>query len=280
MTFNHSLHCIGYISILILFTNCKINRAYTNGQEGLETVYKAKQISVGADYFGSPGTGGIHADIAYSPINNLAVLYDLKTSGTQHMYHTVAVGFYSAKYQPYQLQKYVDGKKTIDIGRHLDMYAGMSYGYTKNSSIPQGNSFFNFNENYDLNFQAKRYFIQAGAHFKAKYLGFDFVLRRLWLDVDKIEVFGLQPNSDIRPEEDFKDSSIRSYTEFSFKMNFVGNYKPIYIGVSRMYGNDTNFTFGAFSSSTAFIGANLDIHHLFKKKTLTSKTVDYIYEEK
>ncbi len=270
---------IGCLFLLLLMTNCKVNRAYTNGQEGLETVYKPKQIKAEIDHFGSPGTGGIHGDVSYSPLKNVAVLYDIKTGGTQHMYNTLALGFYKAYYKPYQLRKHVASQPTIDIGRHFDLYGGMSYGYTKGSIIPESQFFFGLNETYELNFWTKRYFLQGGAHFKGKYLGFDFVLRKLWLDVDKIELFGLLPDSDISPEDDFRNSSILPYTEFCFKINFVEYYKPIYMGFSRRFGDETNFTAGAFSGTTVFLGANLDIHLLFRRSAKNAEVLDYIYEE-
>lgn len=277
---NRIFSWIGLIFIFTIITSCKVNRAYTNGQEGLETVYKPKQIIAEIDYFGSPGTGAIHADISYSPIKNVALLYDLKTSGSnQHMYNTLAIGLYSSRYRQYSLKQYVANKTTIDIGRHFDFYAGMSYGTTRESIIPEEAFFFNFIDTYELNLSTKRYFIQGGAHFKTKDLGFDFVLRRLWLDIDKIELFGLLPDSNVKPEEDFKDSNILSYIEYSMKVNFVGNYKPIYMGFTKRFGKETAFTNGAFSSTTAFVGVNLDINLLFRKSSKSQEVLDYIYEE-
>lgn len=280
MIFKKSIYYLWYITILISMASCTVNSAYTLGQEGLETVHKPKQITAEIDYFGSRGTGAVHANISYSPIKNVAILYDLKTSGsTQHMYNTLALGLYTSRYKPYLLKNYVANKKSIDIGRHFDLYAGMSYGITKRSMIPEESFFLNFNDTYELNLRAKRYFVQGGAHIKTKDLGFDFVIRKLWLDVDKIELFGLSPDTNINPEEDFKNSSILSYIEIGMKMNFVGNYKPIYIGFIRRIGNQTPFTLGAFASSTVFIGANLDIHLLFKKSNTSEDVLDYIYKE-
>jgi len=280
MKIKKQLYYLGYITILFSMASCTVNSAYTLGQEGLETVHKPKQITAEIDYFGSRGTGAVHANISYSPIKNVAILYDLKTSGsTQHLYNTIGVGLYTSRYKPYALKKYVANKTTIDIGRHFDLYAGMSYGITKRSIIPEESFFFNFNDTYELNLRAKRYFVQGGAHFKSKDLGFDFVMRRLWLDVDKIELFGLSPDTNINPEEDFRNSSILSNIEIGMKINFVGYYKPIYIGLIRRFGDQTPFTLGAFSSSTVFIGANLDIHLLFKKSNTSEDVLDYIYKE-
>jgi hypothetical protein len=279
MTFKKTILCVGYSIILAYLSSCTINRAYTNGQEGLETVYKPKQIRAEVDYFGGPGIGAFHADVSYSPINKVAILYDVKSAGVKHMYHTLAVGLYTSNYKPYVLKQYVGNKTTIDIGRHFDLYGGMSYGFAKQVIIPEGNSFTNFNDTYELNFYAKRYFIQGGAHFKSKDLGFDFVFRRLWVDVDKIELFGLLPDSNINPENDFRNSSILPYIEFGMKVNFVGNYKPLYIGFNKRFGDNTPFTASAFASSTAFIGANIDIHLLFKKSKASEEILDYKYEE-
>jgi hypothetical protein len=277
------LKYIYFLSIAVTFnTGCKVNRAYTNGQEGLETVYEKGQVMGNADIFGADGSGGMHVSINYSPMKNLAVLYDHKSALFQHQHHTFAIGGFLADYKKYQLIHPSVSKTSIDIGRHLDFYTGMSYGYSKNSFIPLGTNFNVFppiTYDYEVSYWGKRYFAQVGGHVKAKYLGFDVTLRQLWLDPDRIEVFGLGPENNIDVLSSFTNPGYRSYTEFALKMNFMGMYKPFYIGFSLRYGKETEFTQSAFSSRVIFCGVNKDIYHIFTKKGKKRTDLEYIFEE-
>ncbi|MBK8624455.1 MAG: hypothetical protein IPN86_02395 [Saprospiraceae bacterium] len=267
---------------IFMNTGCKINKAYTNGQEGLETVYEKGQLNGEVDIFGADGAGGLHASANYSPIKNLAILYDHKSALLQHQYHTLAIGGYWSDYKKLDLVQASVSKPTIDIGRHLDFYTGMSYGYTKNSLIyvsTNTNVFPPLVYDYELTYHGKRYFAQLGGHVKAKYLGFDIVYRRVWLDPDKIEIFGLGPDNEIDALGSFTNPGYRPYSEFSLKMNFVGTYKPFYLGFSVRYGDDTQFTQSAFSSRVIFCGVNKEIYHLFTKKAPKRTDLEYIFEE-
>lgn len=101
----------------------------------------------------------------------------------------------------------------------------------------------------------------------------------MWLDPSKIETFGVGPTVEIDPVNDFAEKGYRGYTEFAFKMNFGGHYKPFYLGFSSRFGEETNFTNYVFSPQIVFIGANVNLYHLFTKRAPAKKQVDYIYEE-
>lgn len=266
--------------------SCNVNRAYINGQEGLETVYAKDQWIAQADYFKSGSTSSLHVDASYSPLKRLAFLYDGKMMGTRLHQHSLAAGFYLSDYSPYELTHPSVSKEFIDIGRHLDFYIGATRSYANNviielqpfssgfpGSITPNQQFF------EINYTGNRYFVQAGGHVKSKYLAFDATLRRLWLDPSKIETFGVGPTVEIDPVNDFADKGYRAYTEFAFKMNFGGHYKPFYIGFSSRFGEETNFTRYVFSPQIVFVGANINLYHLFTKKGPVKKQVDYIYEE-
>lgn len=267
---------------LLLASGCTINRAYTNGQEGLETVYEKGQISAEIDIFGADGSGGLHGSVSYSPIKHLAVLYDHKSALLQHQYHSFAIGGYVSKYEKYEIIHPSISKPNIDIGRHLDFYTGMTYGYSNNSTIVISRDFSFFpvtTERFEISYAGKRFFTQIGGHVKAKFLSFDVALRRSWLDPDKIEIFGLGPGTDIDAVGSFTNPGYRAYTEFGLKMNFMGIYKPFYMGFSVRYGDETKFTSSVFSSRVVFVGVNKDIYHIFTKKGKKRTDLEYIYEE-
>lgn len=268
--------------VVFLNAGCKINKAYTNGQEGLDTVYEKGQLTGAVDIFGADGSGGLHGSVNYSPIKNIALLYDHKSALLQHQYHSLAIGGYWSQYEKYDLIQASVSKPSIDIGRHLDFYTGMTYGYSKNSTITLNTNFNTFpptTYDYELSYWGKRFFAQVGGHVKAKYLGFDIVFRRSWLDPDKIEIFGLGPGNNIDAVGSFTNPGYRAYTEFGLKMNFMGSYKPFYIGFSVRYGDETEFTSSAFASRVIFCGVNRDIYHVFTKKAPKRVDLEYIFEE-
>jgi hypothetical protein len=277
---------LSILTVIIFNSSCNVNRAYVNGQEGLETVYAKDQWIAQADFFGSGGTSGLHADAGYSPIKNIAVLYDTKMIGTQLQQHSLAAGVYLSDYTKFELSRPSVSKEFIDIGRHLDFYAGATYNFANNIFIEL--PFFSggfpgtispTQQFFEINYTGKRYFVQAGGHVKSKYLAFDATLRRLWLDPSQIETFGVGPNIDIDPVGDFAEKGFIGYTEFAFKMNFGGHYKPFYIGFSSRFGKETNFTNYILSPQIVFFGANVNLYHLFTKRAAAKKQVDYIYEE-
>jgi hypothetical protein len=280
------------INIFILFLafiavvshySCNVNRAYLNGQEGLETVYAKEQWTAQVDYFVSGGTAGLHVDGSYSPLNRVAVLYDGKMIGSQLHQHSLAAGFYLSDYTPFELSRPSVSKEFIDIGRHLDFYAGVTRNFAQNVIIELpplfSGGFTPTQQFFEVNYTGNRYFVQAGGHVKSKYLAFDATLRRIWIDPNKIETFGVGPTIEIDPVNDFAEKGYRAYTEFAFKMNFGGHYKPFYLGFSSRFGEETNFTNYVFSPQIVFLGANVNLYHLFTKKGPVKKQVDYIYEE-
>ncbi|MBK9734472.1 MAG: hypothetical protein IPO92_05675 [Saprospiraceae bacterium] len=276
----YSAFVVGIMYLMLCSSiSCKIQKAYTNGQEGLETVHQKGQIRANADYFKFDESKGLHASINYSPIKNVGIFYDLKSAFIQHQYHTLALGYYLSNYKKLELIYPSISKPSIDIGRHFDFYGGMSYGYTKNSTISYYDRNTFRNNQYELNYFGKRYFVQLGGHLKAEYIAFDFVWRQIWLDPDKIEIYGLGSNTGIDPVSSFSNSGYRSYSEISLKMNLFGHYKPFYVGMTTRFGNETQFTGSAFSSAMVFIGANMDIYHIFTKKGAKRQDLEYIYKE-
>lgn len=282
---------INNIYILILLASishysCNVNKAYLNGQEGLETVHAKDQWMAQADLFGSGGTSGLHIDGSYSPLNRIAVLYDGKMIGSQLHQHSLAAGIYFSDYTAYELSRPSVSKEFIDIGRHLDFYVGATRNFAQNVIIELPffsggfpGSAFPTQQFFEVNYTGNRYFVQAGGHVKSKYLAFDATFRRLWIDPSKIETFGVGPTVEIDPVNDFAEKGYRAYTEFSFKMNFGGHYKPFYLGFSSRFGEETNFTSYVFSPQIVFLGANINLYHLFTKRAPAKKQVDYIYEE-
>ena len=265
-----------------IYSGCKVNRAYTNGQEGLETTYRAKQITAQIDVFDAGYASGIHAAVNYSPINKLGVFYDVKAAKFQHQYHTLGLGYYLSSYKKYELLIPKSTTTSIDIGRHLDFYGGMSYGFTKDATVPLPPDYTLFpviNYSYDLNYWGKRYFLHIGGHVKSKFISFDAIVRKVWLDPDKIEIYGLGPNNYFDPALDFKPNGIRQYTEISFKMNFISYFKPFYVGFVMRAGNEGTFTSSAFSRSAVFIGVNSDIYHFFAKNGKKRTDLEYNYQE-
>lgn len=128
---------VNNIYILILLASishysCNVNKAYLNGQEGLETVHAKDQWMAQADLFGSGGTSGLHVDGSYSPLNRVAVLYDGKIIGSQLHQHSIAAGVYFSDYTSYELSRPSVSKEFIDIGRHLDFYAGATRNFANN----------------------------------------------------------------------------------------------------------------------------------------------------
>ena len=267
---------------VLIQTGCKLNRAYTNGQEGLETTYKAKQVTAQVDVFDAGMATGMHASINYSPLNKLGVFYDLKAAYFQHQYHTIGIGYYLSNYKKYELTVPKLSITNIEIGRHLDFYGGMSYGFTKDANVPLAPDYTSFpiiNYSYDLNYFGRRYFLQMGGHVKSKFISFDGILRQVWLDPDKIEIYGLGPDNHFDPADDFLPNGRRSYTEFAFKMNFISYFKPFYLGFVMRSGKDGNFTTGAFSPSIVFLGINTDIYHFFSKNAKKRTDLEYNYQE-
>lgn len=269
---------------LMTSTGCTVNRAYTNGQEAIETVFEKGQILGQADLFsvsGNGGSGGVHAGIHYSPLQNVAAFYDIKTSLFDHQYHSLGIGYYLADYKKLELLNPSVSKSSIDIGRHLDFYGGLSYGISKNSSISapsDPNVFPRIEYLYDLSYRGRRFFGQIGGHVKSKFIAFDATFRQVWMDPDKIEIFGLGPGVDVDPIASFTNPSYRSYSEFSFKMNMIGLYKPLYFGFTTRFGDETGFTRGAFASQTVFIGVNSEIYHVFTKKAPRKPNLDLLLD--
>ncbi len=256
----------GLTTLLCAFSSCSKNTLYIPGQEGLESVHKRQQLKGGADINYDNGNSCAHLDISYSPIDNVGVFYDLKTSGLDYQYHTIGLGYYLAAYEKMDLREYTEKKKSIDVGYHFDFYGGASYCKSKDNTFFRSSSF-SIADTYGINLYGKRFFGQIGYHLKKEFMSYDIVLRRSWLDIDKIQTFGLAVKDDFNPGKEIQDENVMSYTELSFKVNIGGVYKPLYIGLSRKFGlSNSNVINSTFDHVVGFVGINLDIQHAFGKK--------------
>ncbi len=255
--------------VVLSVASCRVDRAFLPGQEGMESVYEAKQVRGG---MGVTAGNGIlaHANINYSPLSNVGLFYDTRLAPNSQV-HSIAAGYYKATYKNETTENFSGEKINVTTGMHWDFYGGASYLNTKNSLIFTES---NFNPMtgivsqpfYELSWQGMRYFAQGGIHIKAMHVGIDAILRQSWVEARNVSVFGLDPRIGINPEGDLKSRNPRTYTEIGFKMNFGSFNTPFYCGFVTRLGADTKFTKSAYAHSIVFLGANLDVAKFFTKK--------------
>ncbi len=259
-----------FVTLIVVTTlfSCRVDRAFLPGQEGMETVHQAQQVKAGLDM--TAGNGLLmHGSINYSPLKNIGVLYDTRLAPNSQS-HTVAAGYYKAKYKVETLQDSNEKDVNVITGIHWDVYGGASYLNTHNSIVNLGfnTDFFTGNTRqsfYELSWQGMRYFAQGGVHIKSAHVGIDAIIRQSWLEARQVGVYGLNPAEGMTPEKDLADKNPRPYTEIGFKMNFGNFSTPFYCGFVTRLGADTAWTKTAYAHSIVFLGVNLEIAKLFKK---------------
>ncbi|HRX29028.1 MAG TPA: hypothetical protein P5235_06555 [Saprospiraceae bacterium] len=259
------------MSVTALFlSSCSNRTLYMPGVEGLDTSYEPKQKSgtVGMNY--QEGASSLNLSAAYSPMNHLGLIYNgVFCEGIKYMDNTIGVGAYTGKYRKYTPEYYSEKKSEVDLGYHFDFYAGFSLHQSKNVRFDQ--YFFlgpsgSMNSGYGLSLFSKKYFLQTGIHIKKTYITYDFALRYNWMDMDKIETFDLIANEYFNPAKELTELNILHFGEFSFRVGFGGEYKPVFIGFTRRFGYEQTILADIFAPVTGTLGFNQNIFYAFGKK--------------
>lgn len=228
-----------YLLYIVTFFSCRVDRSFLPGQEGMETVEKEKQLKAGLDVAAGSGVMG-HGFANYSPLKNTGIMIDTRWSPNSQV-HSLALGYYKSRYKEEVVQDRLNRDVLIQTGKHWDVYGGATYLNTENSFIQAlvGDRIFSVpptTELFEISWEGFRYFLQGGFHVKSQRVGIDAVLRQSWLQARSVDIYGLNPRSELTPEEDLQSKNPRRYTEIGFKMNFGLHNTPFLLRIYSTIG--------------------------------------------
>ncbi|MBK7231447.1 MAG: hypothetical protein IPH93_04075 [Saprospiraceae bacterium] len=248
-------------------------QVYVPGQDGIYTVSQVNQWSAQLNLSRISSDIFMNTSLSYSPWKNIGILLNYQTKGNSSNYYNCAVGYYFAKLGKLELSKYRLGKPSIVLGNQFEFYIGTGLGVSNNQEY---RTFSSLNSNisyYTVSMLTKRHYIQSGWHKHTKYLTLTAVLRLVWLDVDKIETFGLDADGINNINNSFKNKKYLSILETNIAFKFGGVYKPFIFGYAIKINSATPFEDKTFADFYTFFGFNQEIFNYFRKqKTKTSIT--------
>jgi len=243
------------------------SQIYISGQEGIQSVYQFGQWHGQMNFSRLPSKANniFQTSLSYSPWKNIGLLINYQTNGNSLNYFSSGFGYYFGKLIKFDLPKFRSGKPSIFLGNYFDFYVGSGLGVAKNQEFAIRSSFNSNQKYYNISLNTKRHYIQAGWHKMAKYLSMTLILRKVWLDADKIVTTGLDSEGIKLVEGSFDQKKYLSFLETNIVFNFGGYYKPFVFGYVIKLNDYAYFDGKNAIQLYYFFGLNQEIFNYFRK---------------